>query len=74
MTYELNSDEKTSILNQHLKNLSLSRYSLEISKLEASSVLTAEQLAGTSYDSQIANIDLQISALNSELAQLTEQG
>lgn len=72
MTYALNNEEKASILNQHLKNLSLTRYSLEISKMEAAAVLTQEQLAGTSYDAQIADIDSKISALNTELSLLSE--
>ena len=72
MTYALNNEEKASILNQHLKNLSLTRYSLEISKMEAAAVLTEEQLAGTSYDAQIADIDSKISALNTELSLLSE--
>jgi hypothetical protein len=72
MTTQLTVEEKTSIINQHLKNLSLSRYSIEISKMEASAVLTAEQMSGTSYDSQIAEIDSKISALTTELADLAE--
>lgn len=71
MTYELTNEEKTSIINQHLKNLVLSRYSIEIGKMEASAVLTAEQLAGTSYDAQLAEIDLKIATLTTELAQIT---
>ena len=40
--------------------------------MEASAVLTAEQMSGTSYDSQIAEIDSKISALTTELADLAE--
>jgi hypothetical protein len=71
MTYQLSNEEKVSIINQHLKNLALSKYSLEISKMEAAAVLSAEQMAGTSYDSQISDIDSQITALTTELAELT---
>ena len=70
MTYQLTSEEKASIINQHLKNLILSRYSIEIGKMEAAAVLTVEQLAGTSYDAQLSDIDSKIAALTTELATL----
>jgi hypothetical protein len=72
MTYQLANEEKASIINQHLKNLVLGRYSIEISKMESSAVLTAEQMAGTSYDAQLAEIDLKIAALTTELAEISE--
>ncbi len=72
MTYQLTNEEKISIINQHLKNLSLSRYSIEIGKMEDAAVITPEQLAGTSYDSQLQEIDLKISALTTELTELSE--
>jgi hypothetical protein len=72
MTYQLTKEEKQSVINQHLKNLVLNKYSIELSKKEAEAVLTEEQMSGTSFDSQIAEIDSKIAALNTELAALEE--
>ena len=53
MTYELGNEEKINMVNQHIKNLSYSKYDLELSKLEALAVHTAEEVAAMAYQNQI---------------------
>jgi hypothetical protein len=60
MTYELENPEKINMVNQHIKNLSFAKYDLELSKLEALAVHTAEEVSGMSYDNQISDITSKI--------------
>jgi len=60
MTYELENQEKINMVNQHIKNLSFAKYDLELSRLEALAVNTAEEVSGMSYDGQISDITSKI--------------
>jgi hypothetical protein len=60
MTYELGNEEKINMVNQHIKNLSYSKYDLELSKLEALAVNTAEEVAAMAYQNQINEITSKI--------------
>jgi hypothetical protein len=60
MTYELANQEKINMVNQHIKNLSYTKYDLELSKLEALAVNTVEQVASMSYQDQIDDITAKI--------------
>jgi hypothetical protein len=60
MTYELENQEKINMVNQHIKNLSYARYDIELSKIEALAVHTAEEVSGMSYDNQISDITSKI--------------
>jgi hypothetical protein len=60
MTYELGNEEKINMVNQHIKNLSYSKYDLELSKLEALAVHTAEEVAAMAYQNQIDEVTSKI--------------
>jgi hypothetical protein len=60
MTYELANQEKINMVNQHIKNLSYTKYDLELSKIEALAVNPVEQAASTSYQNQIDDITAKI--------------
>jgi len=60
MTYELENQEKINMVNQHIKNLSFAKYDLELSRLEALAVNTAEEVSGMSYDGQISDVTSKI--------------
>jgi len=72
MTYELTNEEKISIIDQHLKNLEYNRYNLEISVLELTSGTNPKQESITDIQAQIDSIIAQQTALNAEIASLTE--
>jgi hypothetical protein len=72
MTYELTNAEKISIIDQHLKNLEYNRYNLEISVLELTSGTNPKQESITDIQAQIDSIVAQQTALNAEIASLTE--
>lgn len=60
MTYELGNEEKINMVNQHIKNLSYSKYDLELSQIEAVAVHTAEEVASMAYQDQIADVTAKI--------------
>lgn len=60
MTYELGNEEKINMVNQHIKNLSYAKYDLELSKLEALAVHTAEEVASMAYQNQIDDVSSKI--------------
>lgn len=70
MTIELTVAEKTDIINQHVKNLELSRYNAALSLVEANAATTPNQSTIQSLNNSIADIDSQISALNTALTNL----
>lgn len=72
MTYELTNAEKISIIDQHLKNLEYNRYNLEVSILELTSGTNPKQESITDIQAQIDSIVAQQTALNAEIASLTE--
>ena len=70
MTYELENPEKINMVNQHIKNLSYAKYDLELSRIEALAVYTAEEVSGMSYDGQISDITSKILKLEEILDSL----
>ena len=70
MTYTLTTQEKTDIINQHLRNLELSSYNLELSVLEEESKSTPEAAILTSYNSDLSDLNAKKTALLDELASL----
>lgn len=71
MTYELESQEKINMVNQHIKNLSYTKYDLELSKIEALAVHTAEEVASMSFETQLADVTSKILKLEEILDTLT---
>jgi hypothetical protein len=70
MTYELTTQEKTDILNQHLRNLELSIYNLTLSILEEEAKSTPEAAILSSYNSDLSDLNAKKTALLDELASL----
>lgn len=66
-------DEKMHIIRQFIKNLSYSRYNLEVSLIAENAVIPQNDNSIKSLNSQIKEIDLKIAALEKELLEL-EQG
>lgn len=70
MTTLLTNDEKSSIINQHLKNLEYSKFNLEVSLIEENAKSTPETDAIAALNSQIDDVEARIAALTAELNKL----
>jgi hypothetical protein len=70
MTTLLSNEEKAGIINQHLKNLHYNKFNLEISIIEETSKATPETAALTNLNTQIADFNSRITALEAELDKL----
>jgi hypothetical protein len=68
--YELSSEEKSSVIVTHLRNLSYSRYNTEVSIIEEESLATPSQETLTQLNSQLSGIETKIAALVIELDSL----
>ena len=66
MTYQLTAAEKIEIIDQHIKNLSYSKFNLEMS------VLSEEALAPVD-EAKIDALTLQITAVNSKIDALEQE-
>ena len=73
MTYELTVEEKTNIINQHLKNLEYSKYNLQVSLLEAESNPKVKEGVEEDLQSQLDAVNAQQEALIVELNSLQAQ-
>lgn len=71
MTYELTNEEKIDIINQHIRNLGFSKYNLETTLLSENAVATPDSAKVNSLTQQISDVDLKISALESEISTLS---
>ena len=71
MTIELSNEEKTAIVNSHIKNLTYNKYNLEISIIEENAKATPNSTNLSSLKAQISEIDDQMAALQAELASFT---
>ena len=71
MAIELTNEEKTSIVNSHLKNLVYNKYNLTISVIEENAKTSPNADTLSSLNSQISEIDDQMAALQAELASFT---
>jgi hypothetical protein len=70
MTYELSNEEKTSIVNQHLRSLEYNKYNVEVSLKEENAVADKNVELIASLTSQVSIITDKIDALLEELASL----
>lgn len=70
MTTLLSNEEKTGIINQHLKNLHYTRFNIEMSIVEENAKTSPETEALANLDAQIADFDSRITALEEELGKL----
>ena len=72
MTYQLTNEEKSAIINQHIKNLEYGIYNLQVSLIEENAVSTPDADKVSSLNSQIAESNTKKTALLAELDDLTE--
>jgi hypothetical protein len=71
MSYELTNEEKSTIINQHLKNVESNIFNLEISLIEENAVLTPNDTSISSLNAQLAEANAKKTALLAELSELT---
>jgi len=72
MTYELTNEEKAAIVNQHIKNLELNIYNLQLSLLEENAVASPNAASVSSLNNQLTEVNAKKTALLAELDDLTE--
>ena len=70
MTYELTTQEKTDIVNQHLRSLEFSIYNLNLSILEEESKSTPDETILASLNSNLLDFNAKKTALLAELSAL----
>jgi hypothetical protein len=70
MVYELTTQEKTDIVNQHLRTLEFSVYNLELSIMEEEAKSAPEETTLGSLNSSLLDLNSKKSALLAELASL----
>jgi len=73
VSYELTKEEKTLIINQHLKNLEYSKYNLRISLLELNSDANTKVEHIENLQSQVALITTKQNTLIEELKLLENE-
>jgi hypothetical protein len=71
MSITLTNEEKIAIVSQHLKNVEYSLYNLALSLIEENSVSSTDADKISSLNSQIADLNLQKTALTTELSTLS---
>lgn len=70
MTYELTIAEKIEIIDQHIKNLSYSKFNLEVSVLTEEALSPVDQAKIDALTLQIADVNSKIDALEQEKASI----
>jgi len=67
MTIQLTKEEKAQIITSHIRNLTYSRYNLEVDTIQENAKTSPSAASITSINVQIDELDDQILALNTEL-------
>lgn len=70
MAYTLTNEEKITIITQHLRSLGFTRYNIEVSILEETS-LNETSTTLDNLNAQLAEVDTKINALGSEAQSLS---
>lgn len=70
MSYELTTEEKISIVNQHIKNVEYSIYNLNLSLVEEQAVNSPDTDKISSLNAQLAESNAKKTALLAELSDL----
>lgn len=73
MTFELDNNEKITIVKQHLRNIAINKFNLELSIAEANSMLRPNTAMVDSYNVQLTDLTSQELALSQKLAELEAQ-
>jgi hypothetical protein len=68
----LSNEEKLGIAQQHKRNLAYNKYNLELTLLEENAVTSPDTETVNSLTSQISELDKKITAIEAEIASLTE--
>ena len=68
----LSNEQKSELIDSHIKNLAYNKYNFELSLIEENSLTNKNQGAIDSIVEQISFIDAKIAALETEKASLTE--
>lgn len=71
MSITLTNEEKAAVVSQHIKNVDYSIYNLELSVIEENAVSSPDADKISSLNSQITDLNLQKTALTSELSALS---
>ena len=66
----LTNEEKSDIINQHLRNLHYNKFNIEISIVEENAKATPETAAVANLTAQVADFAARITALEEELDKL----
>lgn len=67
MTIQLTKEEKAQIITSHIRNLTYSRYNLEVDVIQENAKTSPSAASIASINTQIDELDDQILALNTEL-------
>jgi hypothetical protein len=70
----LTNQEKISIVEQHIRNLEINKFNIELSISEENSVESPSETVLISLNGQLANVNAKINALNTELTTLQQAG
>ena len=70
MTTLLSNEEKTAIINQHLKNLYYTKFNIEMSIVEENAKTSPDPEALVNLNAQVADFDSRVQALEAELDKL----
>jgi hypothetical protein len=70
MSTELTDIEKSTILDQHIKNLGYAMYNIQLSLREAQAVATPNQETITALNNQINDANAQMAVLQAEFSSL----
>ena len=72
MTINLTKEEKAQIINSHIRSLAYTKYNLDIDILQENAKLNPETSVLANLNSQIDEVDDQLTALQTELAAVQE--
>lgn len=73
MTSILSKEERTQVVNSHKRNLAMNQYNISISLIEENAKTVKDTAIIQNLTDSSAAIDLQISALDSELASIAKE-
>lgn len=70
MTTILTNEDKAGIINQHKRNLEISKFNLDLSLIEENAITSPNTELVATYTTQIADLARRIAVLDEELAAL----
>jgi hypothetical protein len=73
MTSILSKEERTQVVNSHKRNLAMNQYNIEVSLIEENAKSTKDSATIKNLTDTSAAIDLQIAALDAELASIAAE-